>query len=92
MRSPGHDRRALTRLYDHVMTREEALAEVERRRVSDPDATWLATERGGQWIVARLGLTPTKPTGTATKPPPDPPLADPQSPIVRATWFAGTGG
>jgi hypothetical protein len=80
------------RVYPEVMTREEAVAEVERRRVSDPDATWLATERGGEWTVARLGLTPTKPTGTATKPPPEPPPGDPHSPIVRATWFAGTGG
>jgi hypothetical protein len=82
----------LDRVYPETVTREDALAEVERSRVSDPDATWLATERGGEWIVARLGLTPTKPTGTATKPPPEPQLGDPHSAIQRATWFAGTGG
>ena len=74
------------------MTHEQALAEVQRRRVSDPDATWLATQRGGEWTVARVGLRPTKPTGTATKPPPEPPRDDPHSPIERAAWFAGTGG
>lgn len=78
--------------YPEVVTHAEAIAEVERRRVSDPEATWVATERDGEWIVARIGLTPTKPTGTATKPPPGPPLADPHSPIERATWFAGSGG
>lgn len=74
------------------MTREEALAEVQRMRVSDPEATSLATERGGEWTVARVGLTQTKPTGTATKAAPEPPPGDPHSPIERATWFAGTGG
>jgi hypothetical protein len=74
------------------VTREEAIAEVERRRASDGRATWLATERGGEWTVARIGLAPTKPTGTATKPPPDASLADPHSPIERAVWFAGGGG
>jgi hypothetical protein len=74
------------------MTREQALAEVERRQASDPGATWLATERSGEWTVARVGLTPVKPTGTATRPSPEPPPADPHSPIERATWFAGTGG
>ena len=74
------------------MTRDEALAEVERRRATDPSASWIATQRDGDWIVVRVGIAPTKVTGTATKPPPVAPQDDPHSPIERATWFAGGGG
>jgi len=74
------------------MTRHKAMAEVERRRVSDPKVTWLATQRDGVWTVARIGLTPSKPTGTAVKPPPVVPQADPHSPLERTIWIAGTGG
>jgi len=74
------------------MTRDDALAEVERRRASDPDATWLATQRNGEWTVARIGLAPIKPTGTATKPPPVAPQDDPHSAAERAVWFAGSAG
>jgi hypothetical protein len=74
------------------MTHEEAIAEVQRRQVSDPDVTWVATRRAGEWIVARIGVAPSKPTGTATKPPPAAPRDDPHSAIERATWFAGSGG
>lgn len=74
------------------MTREEAIAEVERRRVSDPDATWIATPRDGGWAVARIGVAPVKATGTATKPPPVAPRDDPHSEIERAAWFAAGGG
>lgn len=73
------------------MTREEAIAEAERRRASHPDATWIATQRAGEWIVARIGLAPTTATGTATKPPPVAPHDDPHSSIERAAWFAGGG-
>jgi len=73
------------------MTREQALAEVERRRISNPEATWIATQRGSEWAVARIGLAPDKQTGTATKPPPEPPRDDPHSPIERASWFAAGG-
>jgi hypothetical protein len=78
--------------YPEFMTREEAMAEVERSRVSHPEATWVATQRGGDWMVARIGLAPNKPTGTATKPPPVGPRDDPHSPSERAAWFAGGGG
>jgi hypothetical protein len=74
------------------MTQEDALAEVERRRATDPDATWLATERNGEWTVARIGLAPIVSTGTATKPPPAAPRDDPHSASERAVWFAGGGG
>ena len=75
------------------MMREEAMAEVARRRASDPDVTWLAAERGAEWTVVRIGMAPTAtPTGTATKPPPVAPRDDPDSPIERAAWFAGGGG
>jgi hypothetical protein len=74
------------------MTREEAMAEVERRRVAYPDASWIASQRDGDWTVVRIGVVPTKSTGTATKPPPVAPRDDPHSPIERATWFAAGGG
>ena len=76
------------------MTREEATAEAERRQVSDPDASWIATRRDGEWTVVRIGLAPNKSTRTATKPAPPtiPPPGDPYSPIERAAWFAGGGG
>ena len=34
------------------MTREDAIAEVERRRASHPDATWIATQRARRASVA----------------------------------------
>ncbi len=74
------------------MTHDEAMAEVQRRRASDPGVTWLATQRDGEWTVARIGLAPKKQTGTAIKPPPVAPQADPHSPLERAIWVAGTGG
>jgi hypothetical protein len=74
------------------MTREQAIAEVESRRAKDPDATWVTVPRGGEWTVARIGLAPTKQSGTATKPPPPAPRDDPHSPLERAAWFAAGGG
>jgi hypothetical protein len=74
------------------MTREQANAEVERRRSSDPGATWIAIEREGSWKVARIGVPPVETTGTATKPPPVAPQGDPHSTAERAAWFAGGGG
>lgn len=73
------------------MTRDEAMAEVKRRRVADPDATWVATQRASEWTVARIGLAPTKQTNTETKPPPVAPRDDPHSPVERGAWFAGLG-
>jgi hypothetical protein len=72
-----------------IMTRQEAIAAVERRRASDPSASWLASLRDGDWVVLRIGVAPTKVTGTATKPPPAAPRHDPHSAIERAAWFAG---
>ncbi len=74
------------------MTREEATAEAKRRQASDPDASWIATQRDGEWIGARIGVAPTKVPGTATKPPPVAPQDDPHSATERAAWFAGGGG
>ncbi len=73
------------------MTRDEAMAEVERRRLAEPDVTWMATQREDDWSVARIGLTPIKQTGTATKPPPPAPRDDPHSSAERASWFAAGG-
>jgi hypothetical protein len=67
-------------------------SKVERRRAADPGASWIATHRDGDWIVVRIGVTPTKVTGTATKPPPVAPQGDPHSAIERAVWFAADGG
>jgi hypothetical protein len=74
------------------MTRQEAIGEVERRRAADPGAGWIASRRDGDWIVVRIGVAPTKVTGTATKPPPVAPRDDPHSAIERAAWFAGGAG
>jgi hypothetical protein len=75
-----------------LMTRDEALAEVKRLRAEDPGASWIATERDGDWVVVRVGIAPTKVTGTATKPPPVAPQSDPHSAIERAARFTGGGG
>lgn len=36
------------------MKREEAIAEAERRQTSDPDASWIAASRNGEWSVVRI--------------------------------------
>jgi hypothetical protein len=74
------------------MTRDQAIAEVERRRAADPGASWIASERDGDWVVVRIGVASPQVTGTATKPPPVAPQADPHSAIERAAWFTGGGG
>jgi hypothetical protein len=73
------------------MRHQEAIAEVKRRRVSDPDVTWIAMQRGSEWTLARIGVAPNKQTGTATKPPPVSPRDDPHSAAERAAWFAAGG-
>jgi len=73
------------------MTRDQAITEAKRRQEADPEASWIATSRDGEWAVVRIGIAPTKPTGTATKPPPVAPRDDPHSAIERAAWFAGGG-
>jgi hypothetical protein len=40
------------------MTREEAIAAAKRRQASDPDASWIATSRDGEWMVVRIGVAP----------------------------------
>lgn len=74
------------------MTREQAIAEVKSRNASEPGATWIATERDGQWTVARIAIAGMRATGTATRPPPPAPRDDPHSNIERAAWFATGGG
>jgi hypothetical protein len=76
------------------MTRDEAITEAERRQREDPDAKWLATQRGDEWIVARVGLgtTPIKPTGTAVQAPPLAPHDVPQSDLQRITTQFGSPG
>ena len=74
------------------MTRAEAIAEVERRRAADPESSWIASQREGDWVVARIAVAPTKVSGTATKPPPVVPQGDPHSAIERMLWVTGGGG
>lgn len=73
------------------MTREQAEAEVQRRRDEDPEATWLATERGRTWRVARVGIAPRKPTHTTTESAEPAPHDDPGTPLTRATYWVGAG-
>ncbi|MDQ6834702.1 MAG: hypothetical protein M3016_00770 [Actinomycetota bacterium] len=73
------------------MTHEQAIAEAARRRESDPQASWIVTQRESEWTVARIAIASSKPTGTATKPPPVPPRNDPHSAGERAAWFAAGG-
>jgi hypothetical protein len=69
------------------MTRDEALAEVKRRQASDPDVSWMAAQRGGEWKVVRIGMPPVpKQTATATKPPPVAPHDDTSAPLQRAAY------
>jgi hypothetical protein len=74
------------------MTRAEAIAEVERRRAADPATSWIASQSKGDWVVVRVGVAPSKVTGTATKPPPVVPQGDPHSAIERMLWVTGGGG
>lgn len=74
------------------MTHEDAIAEAKRRQAADTGGTWVPASRDGEWTVVRIGVPPTQPTGTATKPPPPAPRDDPHSAIERAAWFAGGGG
>jgi hypothetical protein len=68
-----------------LMTRAQAEAEAERKQRTRPDATWIATQRGDEWVVACVGVGPNKnkPTGTAIKPPPETPHEAPLAPEER---------
>ena len=50
------------------MTRAEAIVEAERRQASDPDGSWIATSRDGEWTVVRI----VKHDAPRTEPPPCP--------------------
>jgi hypothetical protein len=73
------------------MTHEEAIAQAAQLRASEPGATWIVTERDGDWHVTRVGVAPVQVSGTATKPPPPAPRDDPHTPAERAAWFAAGG-
>ena len=68
------------------MTRDEAEEEAARRREAEPAVTWTVAERADGWHVVRIGLPPHKSTGTATKPPPEAPQADPRGGRPDPNW------
>jgi hypothetical protein len=76
------------------MTRDQAIAEAARSQRLRPDAKWVAVQRDGEWVVARIALVPTMiaQTGTATKPPPTAPRDDPYSQREIITRLYGSGG
>jgi len=75
------------------MTREEAIAEVDRKRQAEPTQTWIASRRDDGWVVARVGVRPSpKPTGTAEQPPPRAPHPAPESVAQRIVTQYGSGG
>lgn len=46
------------------MTHEQAIVEAKRRQASDPDASWIAASRDGEWTVVRIvkpELSPLRP-------------------------------
>jgi hypothetical protein len=49
-----------------LMTREEAIADAKLRQASDPDASWIAASRDGEWTV--VGIV--KRDAPRTQPPP----------------------
>jgi hypothetical protein len=76
------------------MTRDEATAEAVRRQRLHSDAKWVGVQRDGEWVVARIALSPTviAQTGTATKPPLTAPRDDPYSQLEIITRLYGSGG
>ena len=80
------------RCHNGSMTQDEAIAEAARLQREHPDAKWIATQRQCEWVVARIGLEPVEPTGTALQPPPVPPRDAPQSELQRITTQFGIGG
>jgi len=66
------------------MTREQATAHAAERQQRDPTGKWVAVERDGQWIVARIaiGVDPARVSGTAV-PPSHPGLHDRPYPEVE---------
>ncbi|MBA2349000.1 MAG: hypothetical protein H0V81_11965 [Solirubrobacterales bacterium] len=68
------------------MTREEAEAAAVQRREAEPGATWTVVERDGAWRVVRIGLSPGRPSGTATKPPPEGPRDNPDTRTHDPNW------
>jgi len=75
------------------MTRDDAVTGARERAAAHPDVKWLATERNGEWVIARIGVRPAPtPTGTATKPPPPTPHETPRWELQRVvTQFGGFG-
>ena len=70
------------------MTRDEALAEVERLQREHPDrdrAHWLPQQMGDAWRVVRVPSL-NRPTGTTTESRPRPPHPDDPRPRVDPNW------
>jgi hypothetical protein len=76
------------------VTRDGAIAEAQHRQATDPDAKWIATQRDGEWIVARIGLRPAsaRPLGETVQPQPSAPHNPPQSDLQRVVTQFGSVG
>lgn len=48
----------LTLPYLSAMTREDAVAEANRRNAVEPDVTWIAAQRKSDWVLVRVGVAP----------------------------------
>jgi hypothetical protein len=76
----------VTAQYADRVTRDEALAEVGRRRSSDPDGTWIAMPEGSSWTVARIARTRVAqaPSAPDRRPPLRHPAPERRSPAARS--------
>jgi hypothetical protein len=68
------------------MTRQEAVAEARRLAEEHPDRathSWIPRQAAdGEWTVAKLGIPPTRPSGTTQESKPRPPQADDPRPAM----------
>jgi hypothetical protein len=76
------------------MTRDQAVAGAQRRQASHPEAKWVAARRGGEWVLARIGLEPDpiRASGTTVQAPPLAPHDASQSELQRVVTQYGSGG
>ena len=74
------------------MTRDEAEAEVARRRAERPEDAWLVREGADGWAVARLAGLGRGPTTETVEAKPKPPTGDdPRTNVDRNVGPVGPG-